>query len=65
MKNLALINSVVNSNKIETVFNHIGTPAWTSETWERQNDGHFKCTKKRHQITILMQVVKLRLMTIW
>ena len=46
MKNSALINSVVNANTVNAVFNHIGTPSWTSETWERQNDGHFKCTQE-------------------
>lgn len=38
-----IINSVVNADNIEITFNHVGTPAWTSETWQRQKDGHFKC----------------------
>lgn len=43
MTNSEKINTVVTSNSIEVTFFHNGIPSWTSETWERQENGHFKC----------------------
>lgn len=40
------MNEVFDANKIDIVFNHIGFPSWSSETWERKSNTNFRCIEE-------------------